>query len=177
MYKPPLLFCISLTRFSHRLSTITSADQILVLDKGRVAEAGSHHDLLAQKGRYYEMWRKQIKAERAMEKASEMFAKAKALKESSLDRPSSSGNEGSPSEDGSENEADAHGSTTLVSPSLASMALTRVAESSRDGASSVGGSTFGDDKLAHEKSAENAQPGGDAGKGDPAANGKPADHV
>merc|ERR1712093_14538 len=75
---------------AHRLSTITSADQILVLHAGRVAEAGTHHDLLLQKGRYYNMWRKQIKAERAAEQASQMVAKAKALKEAIMALPGSS---------------------------------------------------------------------------------------
>ena len=43
---------------SHRLSTVRLADQILVLERGRVAEAGSHAALLALRGRYarlYEM--------------------------------------------------------------------------------------------------------------------------
>jgi len=58
------------------------------------------------------MWRKQIRAERAAEQASQMVAKAKALKEAAMARPGSSGNEGSPSEDVSENEADNRSSTT-----------------------------------------------------------------
>lgn len=40
---------------AHRLSTIREADQILVLDKGRVAERGSHEELLAQNGLYTQL--------------------------------------------------------------------------------------------------------------------------
>lgn len=134
---------------SHRLSTITSADQILVLHAGRVAEAGTHQELIERKGRYYNMWRKQIKAERAMEQASQMVAKAQALKEASIDRPGSSGNEGSPSEDVSENEAD--GSKTLVNASLASRSVVRAAEAFT-GDSSREGSDFGDDGQKDAKS-------------------------
>jgi len=40
---------------AHRLSTIRSADQIVVIDKGKVEERGTHEELLAQKGIYYRM--------------------------------------------------------------------------------------------------------------------------
>ncbi|KAF8854696.1 hypothetical protein BDZ45DRAFT_706449 [Acephala macrosclerotiorum] len=139
---------------AHRLSTITNADQILVLHAGKVAESGTHQDLLLMKGRYYNMWRKQIRAERAAEQAFQAVAKAKALQEAAMDRPGSSGNEGSPSEDVSENEADNRSSTTLVTPSLASKAFVRAAESlrDRDAGSSIDGSNFGDDKQDDTKS-------------------------
>lgn len=45
---------------AHRLSTVVGADEILVLDKGQVAERGSHSQLLALDGRYARMWRQQL---------------------------------------------------------------------------------------------------------------------
>ncbi|WP_432842121.1 ABC transporter ATP-binding protein [Dactylosporangium sp. CA-092794] len=42
---------------AHRLSTVTRADQILVLHEGQVAERGTHEDLLAAGGRYAAFWR------------------------------------------------------------------------------------------------------------------------
>lgn len=44
---------------AHRLSTIRDADQILVLNHGRIVEHGNHDTLLAQRGRYYDMYRLQ----------------------------------------------------------------------------------------------------------------------
>ena len=45
---------------AHRLSTVIGADEILVLDKGQVAERGSHAELLARNGRYARMWQQQL---------------------------------------------------------------------------------------------------------------------
>jgi ATP-binding cassette subfamily B protein len=44
---------------AHRLHTVTAADQIVVLDRGRVVERGRHAELLAAGGRYARMWRAQ----------------------------------------------------------------------------------------------------------------------
>jgi len=41
---------------AHRLATVTSADAILVLDQGHVVQMGTHEQLLAQNGRYFDLW-------------------------------------------------------------------------------------------------------------------------
>ena len=48
---------------AHRLSTVMDADQILVLDHGRIIERGSHADLLARNGAYAHMWALQLQEE------------------------------------------------------------------------------------------------------------------
>ena len=70
---------------AHRLSTITMADQILVLHEGQVAERGSHEELLAMKGRYASMWKKQVRAQRAAEEAKVLKDKAERLRRESRD--------------------------------------------------------------------------------------------
>ena len=46
---------------AHRLSTIKQADQILVIEAGNIAERGTHDELIAQKGRYYDLYTYQAK--------------------------------------------------------------------------------------------------------------------
>ena len=41
---------------AHRLSTIRQADQILVVERGRIVERGTHAQLIRQKKRYYELY-------------------------------------------------------------------------------------------------------------------------
>ncbi len=41
---------------AHRLSTVRNANAIMVLEHGEIIERGDHDDLLAQKGRYYELY-------------------------------------------------------------------------------------------------------------------------
>lgn len=45
---------------AHRLSTVIQADTIVVLDKGKVLEQGSHRELYAQQGVYWGMWQQQM---------------------------------------------------------------------------------------------------------------------
>ncbi|OBT77059.1 hypothetical protein VF21_02943 [Pseudogymnoascus sp. 05NY08] len=97
---------------AHRLSTITSADQILVLHEGSVYERGTHDQLLAKKGRYYNMWRKQIRAERAAEEARLLSDRAAVLREQALARPGSC--DGLGSEETSDNDTAHEGAEAEV---------------------------------------------------------------
>jgi ATP-binding cassette subfamily B protein len=52
---------------AHRLSTVVNADEILVLDKGVIAERGSHQALLARSGIYAALWSRQRQVDAAQE--------------------------------------------------------------------------------------------------------------
>lgn len=52
---------------AHRLSTIMHADNIFVLEKGKIVEYGSHQTLLEKKGLYYAMWRQQVGEKESIE--------------------------------------------------------------------------------------------------------------
>lgn len=52
---------------AHRLSTILSCDKIIVLEDGKIAEMGSHEELLARKGKYYNLWKSQTLEAREVE--------------------------------------------------------------------------------------------------------------
>lgn len=45
---------------AHRISSVRDADLILMLDKGSIVERGTHSQLIAQRGRYYRLYQKQL---------------------------------------------------------------------------------------------------------------------
>lgn len=107
----------------------------MVLHQGAVAESGTHEELLAKKGRYAAMWKKQIRAEEAAREAQVLSDRAAQLRQESLQRPGS--REGMTSEETSENESES-GSRAVAphntSPGIAGRALGRAAEGLRGAA-------------------------------------------
>jgi ATP-binding cassette subfamily B protein len=65
---------------AHRLSTVVNADEIIVLDKGLIAERGSHQDLLTRGGIYAALWSRQ----RAVAEAEETIKRARDAEEPSV---------------------------------------------------------------------------------------------
>jgi ATP-binding cassette subfamily B protein len=70
---------------AHRLSTVVDANEIIVLDAGRIAERGTHSQLLRRKGVYAAMWNRQREADEARRRLAEnldergLTAEARAL--------------------------------------------------------------------------------------------------
>ena len=64
---------------AHRLSTIIEADEIIVLEKGMIAERGTHTALLRKKGLYSTMWNRQQQADEARRKLAEVAEMASAV--------------------------------------------------------------------------------------------------
>ncbi len=52
----------TLIMIAHRLSTIKNADQILVIDNGRIIQKGTHHELIEEKGQYHDFWKRRMRA-------------------------------------------------------------------------------------------------------------------
>jgi len=58
---------------AHRLSTILAADQILVMDRGRIVEQGTHSDLVERNGLYAQLYETQFRNQREMMGGERMF--------------------------------------------------------------------------------------------------------
>ncbi|WP_108659709.1 ABCB family ABC transporter ATP-binding protein/permease [Acuticoccus kandeliae] len=66
---------------AHRLSTVVKADQIIVVEAGRIVERGTHQSLLEQSGLYAEMWNRQLQDEAAAEAAAQIEGKGPSVRE------------------------------------------------------------------------------------------------
>ena len=71
---------------AHRLSTVTHADNIIVLEKGQIVEQGTHGSLLEQGGLYAGMWERQREADEAREKIASAFGEEDLPKSGSMDK-------------------------------------------------------------------------------------------
>lgn len=58
---------------AHRLSTVMDADKIVVLEQGRVVEQGTHHQLLQQNGRYWQLWQHQQQEDKQDKEGKELI--------------------------------------------------------------------------------------------------------
>ena len=61
---------------AHRLSTIRSADRILVIQNGKITEDGTHQQLIAKQGYYYQLYTNQFQEEQGLEILDGAMAKA-----------------------------------------------------------------------------------------------------
>ena len=52
---------------AHRLSTVRSADRILVIQHGKITEDGTHQQLIAKRGYYYQLYTNQFQEERGLD--------------------------------------------------------------------------------------------------------------
>jgi ATP-binding cassette subfamily B protein len=59
---------------AHRLSTIRNADQVFVLDRGEIVERGTHTALMAQRGKYYDLYMSQFRREQEIRTGTQMDA-------------------------------------------------------------------------------------------------------